>query len=76
MRQFRHTETGVLIMVDDATATFLGPEWGPEARRETDDPILNELAPEPAEETEEAPEEPSDSADDPTKGTGAFAKRK
>mgnify|MGYP000898092209 CR=1 FL=1 len=75
MPAYRHTETGVLILVDDLTATFLADEWVAEPLHGFEDPTP---APAPAEETPDAVDEtpveeaPVDGGD--TSGTGAFAK--
>lgn len=73
MPAYRHTETGVLILVDERTATFLSDEWVAEPLHGVEDP-----APDPATETPDAVDEtpaeeaPADGGD--TTGTGAFAK--
>lgn len=76
MPAYRHTETGVLILVDERTVTFLSDEWVAEPLHGVEDP-----APAPAEETpdpvvEPTAEEASVDAGGETTGTGAFAKRK
>lgn len=72
MPAYRHTKTGVLILVDAHTATFLSDEWVAEPIHGVEDPAPNPLeetlTDEPTTEVAETVEEGE------TTGTGAFAK--
>lgn len=77
MPAYRHTKTGVLILVDAHTATFLSDEWVADPLHGLEDPAPATETPEAVDETpvDDAPAEeaPAD-ADGETTGTGAFAK--
>ena len=72
MPAYRHTKTGVLILVDAHTATFLTDEWVADPLHGLEDP-----APNPLEETltDEPTTDGAGTAEEgETTGTGAFAK--